>query len=153
MKIRKASVSDKNIIRDFNIALALETENLKLDPLLVMQGVEAVLDDNSKGFYLLAIEENHVIGQLMITTEWSDWRNGYFWWIQSVFIHPDFRQQGVFKQLTQGVRSLANHKSSICGLRLYVDNENENARRVYQQLGWIETNYSLFEIDWNDTRK
>lgn len=149
MNIRIGTKSDISTITHYNIAMAMETENKSLHTDVVHKGVTAVINDETKGFYLLAIDGDMIIGQLMITTEWSDWRNGYFWWIQSVYVHPDYRKRGVFRSLFLQAKDLAQHNGSVCGLRLYVDESNENAQRVYSSLGWKNTEYRFYEMDWS----
>ena len=127
------------------LALADETENLKLDPARVTQGVRAVLADAGKGIYFIAEAEGRAAGQLLITYEWSDWRNGNFWWLQSVYVEKEFRSRGVFKKLFAHVAELARREKDVCGIRLYMDAHNENARQAYERLGMKQTNYELFE--------
>src|SRR5580658_1321278 len=99
MEIRRATMADAAVIAEYNLALAKESEGLTLDPAVVRPGVEAVLRDSTKGIYFAACEDGRLVGQLMVTYEWSDWRNGNFWWLQSVYVHPEFRSRGVFKSL------------------------------------------------------
>jgi GNAT superfamily N-acetyltransferase len=129
----------------FNIALAAESENLELEPARVRAGVEALLRDPAKGTYFLAVSGGKVIGQLLITHEWSDWRNGDFWWLQSVYVHPEFRRRGVFKALFEFVQAEAARTADVCGLRLYMENNNSRARAAYCRLGLTETHYHVFE--------
>jgi len=144
--IRRGSAADANVITTFNIQMALETELKKLDPYAVTAGVKAVLADENKGVYFVAELEGRVVGQLMITHEWSDWRNGDIWWIQSVYVHPDFRKQGIFKILHAHTRDAAL-KSGAIMLRLYVEKDNQRAQRVYRGLGLDTTHYLLMEQD------
>ncbi|MEW6060399.1 MAG: GNAT family N-acetyltransferase [Bacteroidota bacterium] len=146
--IRKAIRNDAETIAHFNVALAKETEHFDLDVNRTLLGVNGMFDDPSRGFYLLAESENGIVGQLMVTYEWSDWRNGVFWWIQSVYVKPDVRGQKVFKALFEYVMSLARKEGNVCGLRLYVEKQNERARAVYQKLGMKVTDYDLLEIDF-----
>jgi GNAT superfamily N-acetyltransferase len=111
-------------------------------------GVTALLGDKSKGSYFIAEIENDIAGQLLITHEWSDWRNGYFWWIQSVYVVEKFRGQGVFRALFKHVRALARRKRDVCGLRLYMEAHNARARRAYERLGIKQTDYQVFEMDF-----
>jgi GNAT superfamily N-acetyltransferase len=151
-KIRAAKPTDTAIIADFNARMALETEQRHLDIELVRQGVHALLIDLAKGAYFVAESEANgstkIVGQLLITYEWSDWRNGNFWWIQSVYVPEEFRGQGVFRALFNHVDQLAKSRNDVCGLRLYVDADNDSARKTYQQLGMKRTNYELFETDF-----
>jgi GNAT superfamily N-acetyltransferase len=147
MKIRTAVPGDAAVIADFNLRLAFETEALKLDPETVRKGVAALLADASKGIYFVAeMPGGEVGGQLMITYEWSDWRNGNIWWIQSVYVKQEFRGQGIFKALFDHLERLARQTKGVCALRLYMDNHNQQARRAYQKLGMTETNYQVFEF-------
>jgi ribosomal protein S18 acetylase RimI-like enzyme len=146
--IRRATVADVPIITEFNAMIAKETENLDLDRLRLMSGVHALFDDPSKGFYIVAEIDGAVAGQLMITYEWSDWRNGSNWWIQSVYVHPDYRAKGVFTALYTHIEKEARATPGVSGLRLYVDRHNERAQRAYQRLGMSKSEYELFEVDF-----
>jgi GNAT superfamily N-acetyltransferase len=148
MKIRLATPQDVSIVTEFNLRLADETEQLKLDPPTVQAGVAAVLGDASKGLYFLAELEGRIAGQLMITYEWSDWRNGNLWWLQSVYVHPDFRSRGVFRALFGHLGELARTRNDVAGLRLYMHHENEPARRTYERLGMKRAGYEIFEMDF-----
>jgi GNAT superfamily N-acetyltransferase len=139
-------------VAGFNSRMAWETEKRRLDPDRVRQGVATLLGDPAKGTYYLAGTDNGsattVAGQLLITYEWSDWRNGNFWWIQSVYVAEKFRGRGVFRALFEHIHKLAKSRKDVCGLRLYMDAANETARRTYQRLGLKRTDYELFEIDF-----
>ncbi|HLH52045.1 MAG TPA: GNAT family N-acetyltransferase [Verrucomicrobiae bacterium] len=111
-------------------------------------GVEALLSDPAKGIYYVAEVRGQVAGQLMITYEWSDWRNGNIWWIQSVYVNKAFRRQGVFRKLFKHLESLARSRSDVCSLRLYMHRDNSTARGAYEQLGMRQTPYEVFEIDF-----
>ena len=102
------------------------------------------------GFYLIAESDGIPEGQLMITKEWSDWRNGEFWWIQSVYVHPDFRKNNIYKKLYNEAIKLAKEFENVCGIRLYVDKDNNIVQKVYSKLGMKESNYLFFEEDWSD---
>lgn len=132
--------------------MAHETEKRQLDIERVRQGVHALLTDPTKGAYFVAETETNgtpaIVGQLLITCEWSDWRNGNFWWIQSVYVAEEFRGQGVFRALFDHVDQLAKSRKDVCGLRLYVDAHNDSARKTYERLGMKRTNYELFETDF-----
>jgi len=145
MQIRQATLEDLEVIARFNIALASESEHLELHPPTVRAGVEALLRDSARGTYFVAVVEGRVAGQLMITHEWSDWRNGDFWWLQSVYVEPEFRRRGVFKALFKFVHDEAARTSGVCGLRLYMENANDRARAAYRRLGMTETHYQVFE--------
>ena len=131
-----------------NAAMALETEGVELDPVRLKAGVQAVLDDPSKGFYLLAERDGQTVGQLMITTEWSDWRNGTFWWIQSVYVLAAHRRTGVYRALYDWVLERAEGRDDICGVRLYVHHDNAAATATYRNLGMMQSAYHLFEVDF-----
>lgn len=146
--IRKANRSDAETIARFNAAMAEETEHFKLDFERLLRGVNGLFDDSDKGFYLVAELNGEVVGQMMITYEWSDWRNGVFWWIQSVYVKPDFRAQGVFRKLYDNAVDMAKQAGNVCGLRLYVEKENERAHYVYEQLGMTLTKYDMYEVDF-----
>jgi GNAT superfamily N-acetyltransferase len=151
-KIREAKLADTAIIADFNARMALETEQRRLDIHRVRNGVHALLSDPTKGAYFIAEAEADgaitIVGQLLITYEWSDWRNGTFWWIQSVYVEERFRGQGIFRALFNHVDQLAKSRNDVCGLRLYVDAHSHSARKTYERLGMKRTNYELFETDF-----
>jgi GNAT superfamily N-acetyltransferase len=150
--IREAKLSDTATIADFNARMALETEHRNLDIERVRLGVQALLSDPAKGAYFIAETEAEevaiIVGQLLITYEWSDWRNGNFWWIQSVYVAEGYRGQGIFRALFNHVDQLAKARNDVCGLRLYVDAQNDSARKTYERLGMKRTNYELFETDF-----
>jgi ribosomal protein S18 acetylase RimI-like enzyme len=145
MEIRKAHKDDLNALIGFNEAMALETEGKALYTGTLRKGVEAVFDDPQKGFYLVAEDEDCVVGGLMITFEWSDWRNAWFWWIQSVYVVPEYRGKHVYSQLYDFAKSEAAKAGNACGFRLYVEKENTHAQRVYEKLGMEETYYLMYE--------
>ena len=146
--IRPASESDTAVIAEFNGLMAQETEDKSLPDERVRKGVEAVLGDSAKGIYLLAEENAQVVGQLMITYEWSDWRNGSFWWIQSVYVRKENRGKGIFRALFDHVMKMAKARKDVCGVRLYVERHNQRAREAYEKLGMKKTAYRLYEIDF-----
>lgn len=111
-------------------------------------GVAALLNDPGKGIYFLAEVEGRIAGQLLITNEWSDWRNGNFWWIQSVYVEENFRAQGIFSALFEHVHKLAKQRKDVCGLRLYMDSANATARKTYGRIGMKQTDYEVFEMDF-----
>ncbi len=145
MHIRTAELRDAPVITEYNLALALETENLRLDPACVSVGVEALLTDPAKGIYFLAELESKVVGQVMITYEWSDWRNANIWWLQSVYVAREFRNRGVFRALFRHVEQLAKRDRQTCGIWLYMHADNDLARRAYENLGIRQTRYLVFE--------
>ena len=144
--IRDAIWSDRTTLACFNAAMARETEDRELDAELLQAGVDAVLRDAGKGFYLMAERDGESVGQLLITFEWSDWRNGVFWWIQSVYVHPENRRQGVFRSLYEDVLRRAERAQNVCGLRLCVERGNAAAQAVYRRLGMGPTIYEMFEL-------
>ena len=148
INIRPARRSDTTVIARFNTSLARETEGLHLDATRVRRGVSALLRDEAKGKYFIAEAGSEIAGQLLITREWSDWRDGDFWWIQSVYVSPRFRRQGVFQALYDHVRRLAQTSPRVSGLRLYVERKNLRAKRTYRRLGMSKTHYELFETDF-----
>lgn len=152
LTIRRATLSDAETIAVFNEAMALETEGKTLDPETIRAGVAALLSRPDLGFYLVAEHEGAVAGQLMITFEWSDWRNRLFWWIQSVYVRPEQRGRGVYRALHVRVREMAREAGSVCGLRLYVERENAAAMETYRRMGMHETHYRLFEETWEGGR-
>jgi len=145
--VRPAASSDLNILVGFNSAMALETEGKNLDPDVLRTGVAAVLEDSLKGFYLLAERRGQPVGQLLVTSEWSDWRNAYFWWIQSVYVVPEHRRRGVYRALERQVRDQARLRGNVCGIRLYVDRQNHGAQKVYSRLGMIPSHYDMYEVE------
>ncbi|MDP6532997.1 MAG: GNAT family N-acetyltransferase [Candidatus Marinimicrobia bacterium] len=149
MNIRIHNSGDLPTIVSFNISMAEETEGKVLDPDTIRSGVLALLEDPSKGFYVLAEENSEIIGQLMITKEWSDWRNGDFWWIQSVYVLPEYRTKGVYRNMHEYVAQMAKRDGNVCGMRLYVDKNNSAAKEVYKKMGMEDSHYVLFEEDWS----
>jgi ribosomal protein S18 acetylase RimI-like enzyme len=148
MTIRPATIADAAIIARYNTFLASETEQITLDQDRLLKGVEALLRNPTKGFYIVAVSDNVVIGQLMITYEWSDWRNGVFWWIQSVYVEKAARGTGVFKMLFEHIHSLAKSSPEVCGLRLYVEKTNTRAKQTYERLAMRSSHYELYEMDF-----
>ena len=148
LTIRPATASDANFLARGNAAMALETEHKRLDPSVVDAGVRAALADSSKGRYFVAELDSAPVGQLMFTYEWSDWRNGTFWWIQSVYVLPAARRGGVFRALFRHVEQLAAQDPSVCGIRLYVERENVRAQATYRHCGLQDAGYAVMEIDY-----
>lgn len=145
-KIELATPQDTEAIIQFQLAMASETEGITLDYETVREGVKAAIADDSKALYLLAKnEEDQVIGSLMLTTEWSDWNNGVYYWIQSVYVRPDDRKQGVFSELFELAKSIAQSQNAGA-LRLYVDEHNLVAQKVYQSLGMHPSHYLMYEL-------
>ncbi len=145
MRIRIARRRDAPALTTFNSAMALETEAKVLFPAVIGAGVRRLLARPASGFYVVAEDQRQVIGALLITREWSDWRNGDFWWVQSVYVLPEHRGRGVYRRLYRHVQRLAARRRSVVGFRLYVDHDNTRARRVYRSLGMKETRYAVLE--------
>lgn len=143
--VRRATLDDSGILSQFNMSMAEETEGRQLDQTTVNAGVKQLLRDSRQGFYLMAEVGGSARGSLMITYEWSDWRNGLFWWIQSVYVEPAARRNGVFTALYQYVKQMAQDDASACGLRLYMEQDNLPARAVYMAMGMETTPYQVFE--------
>ena len=145
LKYREATNADQTVIVKFQLAMAEETERLKLDPATCRKGVAAVFEQEGLGTYYIAQIEERVVGCLLITTEWSDWRNGQVWWIQSLYLEPALRGKGVYSAFYAFIRDLAKATPNVRGLRLYVDRTNAHARAVYRKLGMSADHYELFE--------
>ncbi len=145
MEIRAAHAGDAPVIAEFNLRLARETEGRDLDRDTLLAGVAALIGDAGKGRYFVAEVAGAVIGQMMVTYEWSDWRNGNFWWLQSVYVHADHRGQGVFRALFEHVGRLAGQDPGVCGIRLYVEHANVRAKAVYGRSGMSHAGYEVFE--------
>lgn len=146
LHIRPATPADEDTAVAFNAAIALETEGKTLHEPTLRAGVRAALADPAKGFYLMAERDGEVVGQLMVTTEWSDWRNGWYWWIQSVYVKPEARRAGVFQALFDHLKAEAVADPTVIGLRLYVEQNNERARRLYAALGLSDEPYLLMGV-------
>lgn len=143
--IRAATADDLEALVEYNGLMALESEGKELDLELLRPGVAAALADPHKGRYFVAEEDGAVLGQLMFTYEWSDWRNGWFWWIQSVYVRPEARRRGVFRALYEHVQRAARAEPRVIGLRLYVERDNHVAQQTYQRLGMERTGYQVLE--------
>ena len=148
MEISTGTYNDIEAITGFQIAMALESEGTILDPELVLNGVTAVIEDESKGTYIVARTEDRPVASLMITREWSDWNNGWYWWIQSVYVMPEYRDQGIFRAMYTKVIEIAKEQN-VTQVRLYVDRHNTNAQKVYQKLGMEECHYLMYEASVN----
>lgn len=144
--IRKATIDDLSILADHNQAMAMETENRELPRLTITEGIRAVLTDPRKGHYWVAEAEGKVVANLMITIEWSDWRNSPVWWFQSVYVRPEFRGKGIFRKMYQKIADDAR-ENGVPELRLYVEKSNVRAQKVYQALGMQESHYYMYEVD------
>lgn len=143
---RPATPDDAPAIARYNQAMALETEGKTLNLDTLNKGVQHVFDEPAHGRYLVAeTEQGEVVGCLLITYEWSDWRNAQLWWVQSVYVHPDHRRQGIFKRMYQAVRDLGEGSGGVCGYRLYVEQDNARAQTTYASLGMKKTPYLVYE--------
>lgn len=145
MDYRDGTRDDAEAIISFQVAMAHETEDLELDRETCRRGVAAVFDDPALGRYFVAEEDGRVVGSLLITHEWSDWRAGMVWWIQSVYVVPELRRQGVYRGLYAHVKGIAETEDSIRGIRLYVDRRNTRAQQVYDALGMNGEHYLVYE--------
>lgn len=143
--IEEARIGDLNTLVEFQLKMAMETEELKLDREILIKGVKAVYEDPAKARYFVARIEERVVGMLMITLEWSDWRNGWVWWIQSVYVEQEFRKDGIFRSMYTYIRNVVENSDSIRGLRLYVDKRNIKAQKVYNALGMTGEHYTTYE--------
>lgn len=147
LQIRPARAEDAALLARWAQAMALETENKVLPDTDVRPGIARGIADPSLARYFVAECDGVPVGTLMFTFEWSDWRNGLWWWIQSVYVLPTFRRQGVYRALYAHVRALAEADASVCGIRLYVDDDNHNARSTYEALGMQDAHYRIYEQD------
>ena len=150
VKVIQALPEHCEIIARFNCEMAMETESKVLDHSVILPGVTTMLQDNSLGYYLVALKEESVVGCLGATFEWSDWRNGMMWWIQSVYVEPHYRRQGVYSSLYNNLVKMAKSDSGCCGIRLYVEKENLGAQKTYEDIGMKHSHYLMYEEDWSD---
>ena len=146
VRIRRGEPRDAATIADFNARMAWETEHKLLDADILSRGVSRVFEDPAKGFYLVADLAGDVVGQLMITYEWSDWRDGWIWWIQSVYVRDDCRRRGIFRSLHEEAIRLARASGDVVGVRLYVERENTRAQATYERLGMCDPGYVVREL-------
>lgn len=145
---RLAKPADAEHFVEFNAAMALETEGIRLDRARLERGVRAVFDGGGRGFYVIAESDGDVAGGMLITPEWSDWRNSWFWWIQSVYVKPNYRRRGVYRAMHRFVENLGRERGDIWGLKLYVDENNHVAQKTYAELGMKTSHYQLYEIEF-----
>jgi ribosomal protein S18 acetylase RimI-like enzyme len=143
--IRQSTIKDLTTLASFQLQLAEESENMKLNKAIVTAGLQALFDDPSKGTYFVAEDGGTVCGCFLITFEWSDWRNGMIWWLQSVYVAATHRRQGVFKKMYDHIVESISRDPKIIGLRLYVDKTNARAQNVYQSMGMNGDHYTVFE--------
>src|SRR5262249_183125 len=152
LTIRPACDEDVDSIVAFSASMAWETEQRRLDEARLRQGTQSLLTTPALGFFMVAeargAERPTLVGQLMITYEGSDWRNGAFWWIQSVYVDPAWRRRGVFRHMLEEVMTMAKAAPDVCGVRLYVEQENRTAQKVYQHLGLSPSGYKVYEQDF-----
>lgn len=148
VQVRRATRADAEQIAAFQEAMAVETEDRPLDPAVIRAGVEGLFARPEHGFYLVAERAGEVAGSLMVTPEWSDWRGGFFWWVQSVFVRAEHRRAGVYRALYEHVHAQAVQAEDVIGIRLYVERENTGARATYERLGMHETHYRLYEASF-----
>lgn len=145
-KIRHAKFKELEIIAEFQVLMAFETEQLELETSVIIEGMEAVFEDINKGQYYVAVDDNdEVIGCLLVTPEWSEWRNGTVLWIQSVYVKKEHRGKGVYKQLYSHIKNQVENSPDLVGIRLYVEKENTKAQAVYEKLGMNGEHYKLYE--------
>ena len=143
---RPAFIDDLTTLVAGNCAIAIETEQIELSQTKVSEGVRAILSDETRGFYCIAEKKAEVVGQILITYEWSDWRNALFWWIQSVYVVPSHRQKGIYKKMYERVRSMSRQSEiPVCGFRLYAESNNNTAHKAYINCGMEKCNYVMFE--------
>jgi ribosomal protein S18 acetylase RimI-like enzyme len=143
--IRMGTPEDADTLASFNVKLARESEEIILDPETVTKGVHALMEHPQYGFYVVAERDGIIMGSLMITYEWSDWRNGVIWWVQSVYVRPEYRRQGILKNLFTFIREKARQQGNVCGFRLYVEENNHNALAGYERVGMKKTGYYMYE--------
>ena len=145
IKIRNAKLQDSKVISDFQVKMAKETENIELNNEVVLNGVTSVFENPEYGRYFIAEYNKQIAASLLITYEWSDWRNTQVWWIQSVYVKHEFRRKGIFKNMYNHISKIVKNSSNLAGIRLYVDKTNINARKVYKKIGMNGEHYHLFE--------
>lgn len=142
--ITKGQIEDIENIAQFQVDMAMESEGTQLDKDIVTKGVSAAMADENKGLYYIARVDGKAVGSLMLTREWSDWNNGWYWWIQSVYVAPDYRRQGVYKSMYQAVCTDAKQQN-VAQVRLSVDKTNTRGQEVYSSLGMQESHYLIYE--------
>lgn len=152
ISVRPARQEDVDSIVAFSTAMALETEGRRLDQTRLREGTLSLLASPERGFFMVAElpqgEQRQIVGQLMITFEWSDWRNAVFWWVQSVYVAPAWRRHGVYRTMHEHIVAKAKADPKVCGIRLYVDQENRTAKTVYQRVGLAPSAYAVYEQDF-----
>ncbi|MBI4000172.1 MAG: GNAT family N-acetyltransferase [Nitrospira defluvii] len=154
LTIRPATLEDLEILTEFSAAMALETEQRSLDRTRLRLGTQAIIGQPERGRYFVADlrqkaqADTVTVGQLLITYEWSDWRNAQFWWIQSVYVHPAWRRNGVYRRMHRTILDLARARADVCGVRLYVESSNRVAKHVYDRVGLSLSRYQIYESDF-----
>ena len=148
LNIRSATLDDLKVLVAFQTSMAMETEGRALDGDTVREGIKGVFQQPERGFYLVAEADRRVVGSLLVTYEWSDWRNASFWWVQSVYVDSGWRRRGVYSAMHSHVHKLATSRGDVCGIRLYVDHENHVAQQTYASLGMTRARYHMYEIDF-----
>jgi len=154
LTVRPATLEDLGILTEFSAAMALETEQRTLDRTRLRMGTQAVFDQSERGRYFVADlrqeagADTVTVGQLLITYEWSDWRNSQFWWIQSVYVHPAWRRKGVYRHMHRTILDLAQSQTDVCGVRLYVEGTNSIAKHAYNRVGLLPSTYEIYESDF-----
>jgi GNAT superfamily N-acetyltransferase len=150
LSVRTGQKKDIDTLTKFNIALARETEQKELSPHTVVQGLQMLFNNPKYGFYIVAEIDDEVVGCCMVTYEWSDWRCGLFWWIQSVYVKPEFRRQGIFRKLYEFLKEKASQEKNVCGFRLYVEKANHAGKNTYAVVGMKEAPYEVYEEPFRD---
>ena len=150
--VRRGEPRDAPVVAEYNRRLALETEDKVLDPAVLARGVARVLGDPTRGLYYVAEANGEVVGQAMLTFEWSDWRDGWLWWFQSVYVRADARRHGVFRQLFETVVRAAREAGDVVGLRLYVEKDNLRAQQTYQKMGMEDGGYLFYHLSFIDLK-
>ncbi len=145
IRVRMANKNDWKTISEFNVHIVAETENRRLDYRITSEGVKKLFKKPEYGFYIVAEKDGVIVGSMLIIKEWSDWRNRFFWWIQSVYVKPEFRRQGVYRRMHDFVKKKAEQNPCVCGLRLYVEKNNRKAKETYTSMGMHETDYIIYE--------
>lgn len=152
LNVRLAKPEDAVSIASFSAAMALETEGRRLDLNRLHLGTIALIEAPARGFFIVAELEQggrrRLLGQLMVTYEWSDWRNGVFWWVQSVYVAPDWRRRGIYRTIHEYIMGRAQADPQVCGIRLYVERDNQTAQTVYQRVGLTPSGYAVYEHDF-----
>jgi GNAT superfamily N-acetyltransferase len=146
--VRPADTSDLETIVEFNVRLARETEDRQLNRSTLTDGVRQMLLKPERGRYFVAVHEGVIVGQVMHTHEWSDWRNGDIWWLQSVYVHREFRRRGIFRQMLDYVTQIARDSEDVVAIRLYMERDNTGAQATYTDLGFQDPGYKVFEIEF-----